>query len=230
MIRQPLESSYFRIFFCSVLVFLNSCQSDQQPYEPCSTPAQLGNFRPAYQSLDWIPFSDQQEILFTNESGDQLIIKLFKNNVLSEIIPMQFKLKCTEDSLKQRIVLYNTFKFQNSFEVIQGNSILKLIDLNVSVILDEQKSTLDNPHLADVLEFTLYDPQATTVLEFPILDRGYRDVLENNFIFNDEIYLGKKLFSEVYSNLPNGRELDIYYSMEGLLAIGIRGSLYVKNN
>lgn len=224
---------------CSSLilcVFLLSCNKEEPVYNACLRHFQLEALTPATKSLDWIPYSENHVLLFSNDKGS--IIKLTRMNLneIRESLKSFIKIPCPNDSLQTTYIDYITFEYQNKFIVTEGNTSLSEIEMNVDVILDERNSNLDDPKLADILKlnFRFKKPgQAEStlkVLEFPILDRGYIDALSMGYLYHPSVTLHSKSFAEVFTNYENDEQIKAYYSINGLLGFEMQGDLFVKIN
>jgi hypothetical protein len=126
-------------------------------------------------------------------------------------------------------IYYTILEYQNKFDVIEGNTNLSAIDINIDVLLDEKTSDLDDAQLADVLKIIFHFKNAIPylVLQFPILDRGYATALENTYEFQSSLSLRNKTFTRVYFNYENNEELKAYYSESGLLGFEIQNELFL---
>jgi hypothetical protein len=223
----------FTVLFCLTLL---SCNKDDQVYNACLKRFQYENLIPSTRSLEWIPYGENQVLLFSNDKGS--IIKLIRKsyNEVNESLKSFIQIPCPNDSLQTAYIDYSTLEYQNIFVVAEGNTTLTEIDMNVDVILDEKHSNLDDAKLADILKLNFKFKKSSQVelnqkvLEFPILDRGYTDALALAYLFYSSVILHSKSYSEVYTNYENEEQIKAYYSINGLLGFEIQGDLFVKIN
>ncbi len=221
---------------CLCCLFIQSCQKEENTFNPCSIHFQYDPYTPASKSLDWIPYFENQELLFSNNKGVTIKLKRVINNEIAESLKSFFKIRCPHDSLQTSIIDYTTFEYRNQFIVTEGETTLLAIDIHVDVILDNQNSNLVDVKLADILilDFKIKksggNETTSTVLQFPILDRGYKEALAFGYIFYSSILLNNIFFTEVFSNYENNEQLRVYYSIQGLLGFEIQGDLFIKIN
>lgn len=133
----------------------------------------------------------------------------------------QFSIDCPQDSSQSSTVEYRSFSYSTILKNIDDKHPLSAIKIKLSVLINEQLSTLDKLQLADVLIFSVQkkDSEFIEIFRYVVLERGYTHAIQSGFIFYDGISLGQKIYYNVFRNTEHPEQIIIYYSNQGLIAL-----------
>lgn len=133
----------------------------------------------------------------------------------------QFSIDCPQDSSQSSTVEYRSFSYSTILKNIDDTHPLSAIKIKLSVLVNEQLSTLDKLRLADVLIFSVQkkDREFIEIFGYVVLERGYTHAIQSGFIFYDSISLGQKIYYNVFRNTEHPEQIIIYYSNQGLIGL-----------
>lgn len=187
------------LFFC---LSFGCIKEEPTPVQPCEEEIQLEDIKPFGQSFSWLAYESNSDILFKNETGNELVFSFREPGKQQVQSVYKAMVICEKDSSLKQIVSYQIIKNSLRFSMTSNvSNPLRAFVFELTVLYDEfhplENNRLDVLRIFSISQVDNENEQRDLLLEIPIYNKNY-EFYQDQSKQLQFVNFGVKGYSNVY--------------------------------